>query len=85
MDASKGFGMNAVIILVLLLIISIVLAWYFTMNGKEKFQEVKFTADETNRKIAEFEKNQKECSNQSVSNEIYSYVVSNDSKRPFGR
>jgi flagellar basal body-associated protein FliL len=79
---------NRVIMLVLLVVLSLapvaVLIWYFT-SKREKFEEVKFSVDETNKKIANFEKNKKECSNQVISEEIYTYVVNEESKRPFGR
>lgn len=79
---------NFLIMVVLLVVFSLapiaVLIWYFT-NGREKFEEVNFSQDETNKKIASFEKNKKECSNQVISEEIYDYVVSKNSKRPFGR
>jgi hypothetical protein len=76
--------MNNTVIMLVLLVVAVVLIWYFT-SGQEKFEEVNFSQDETNKKIASFEKNKKECSNQAISEEIYDYVVSKNSKRPFGR
>lgn len=72
------------VILITAITLVALLIWYVT-TGQEKFEEVNFPQDETNKKIASFEKNKKECSNQAISEEIYDYVINKDSKRPFGR
>lgn len=76
--------MNRYVLMVISLVILLLVFMYF-MTPKEKFEEVNFSQEETNKRIAEFEKSQKSCSNLAISDQIHSYVMNQDSKRPFGR